>query len=219
MRSTRTTRTIALLTSGLVAVGTLTACGGADPLTEEDAKEALLSEEDFPLDGFKRGTVEGGVADDETMDTSELKSALQMFGEVDGDCEKALDEMAEFKASDILQEGASAEYTKDDTAANLVIGSAEDGDKLVDMMTKLGKSCDSMETSEGGMTLKLDFEEIDENDFRGTLMSMDAMGQKFDVTMGAREVGDNVVAVVGNGVSKEDVTKVAEEQAKKIEDR
>ena len=49
----RTTRTLALITTGLVAAGTLSACGGTEPLDQAGAKEVLLSSEDFPLDGFE----------------------------------------------------------------------------------------------------------------------------------------------------------------------
>lgn len=216
----RTTRTLALLTSGLVAVGTLTACGGADPLSNDEAKEVLLTEDNFPLDGYKRGTVEDGEAKDEAMDVSEMEKGLKQMGEISEECQKALDEMDGFKASDHIDQGASVDFTKDDASVSVMAaGVKDDGKKMLDAMSALGAHCDDIEKSEGGMTVKLAFDEVDQDDFKGTVITVDAMGQKMETTMGARLVGENIVGVVGSQVSKDDVLKVASEQAKAIEDK
>ncbi|WP_462418694.1 hypothetical protein [Kytococcus sp. Marseille-QA3725] len=216
----RTTRVLALMTTGLLAAGSLSACGGAEPLSNDEAKEVLLSEDDFPLDGFKRGEVTDGQAKDENLDPSQMKQGLEQFGELSKECEKALDEMGDYKPSDHMDEGASVEYTNSDKSVVVAAGGVkEDGDKMLDSLSLLGKECDDMEVSEGGMSMKVKFDEIDEDDYRGTLITMDAMGQKMEVTMGGRLVGENFVGVIGNQVSKDDVLKVADEQAKAIEDK
>ena len=216
----RTTRTLALLTSGLVAVGTLTACGGPDPLSNDEAKEVLLTEDNFPLDGYKRGTVEDGEAKDEAMDVSEMENGLKQLGEISEECQKALDDLDGLKASDHIDQGASVDFTKGQSNVSVIAaGVKDDGKKLQDAFATLGAHCDDIEKSEGGLSVKIGFDEVDQDDFKGTQITVDTMGQKKETTMGGRLVGENFVGVFGSDVSKDDVLKVADAQAKAIEDK
>ncbi len=217
----RTTRTLAMITAGLVAAGSLSACGGGpDALDAGGAKEVLLSSEKFPLDGFTQGEVKNEVDQDATMETGDLKKSFEQLGELDEGCKKALDSLGEVKASDYMDSQASADYTKDKQSVALMVGGTKkDGQEILDRFKKVGAECDELSKEEQGMKVTVNFEEVKKDDFEGATISMDVMGQKQDITMGGKTVGENLIMAMGQGISADDAAKVVGEQAKAVEDK
>ncbi|WP_374928387.1 hypothetical protein [Kytococcus sedentarius] len=218
----RTTRTLALITTGLVAAGTLSACGGGpDALDQAGTKEVLLSSEDFPLDGYEQGTVKEGSDNDENIDTEGLKNSFSAFGELNEECKTAMDEMSELKPSDYLEAQSSADYTggENKTVSLMVGGTKEDAQKLIDAFKKLGAECDELKQEQQGVEISVKFDEVDEDNFAGSTITMEAAGEKQELAMGGKTVGDNLVMVMTQGASVDDAQKVVEAQAKAIEDK
>lgn len=209
----RTTRLLALAATGLLAAATLSACGGGpDALDEAGAEEALLTQEEFPLDGWKRDSVEKGVQPDPTgFDASALP-------DVDEDCKKALETFSTLKPSEYLSSSVTGSYSKDDAGLQLqVAGVSKEAEKFIDVTRDLG-GCGTVESDQGGVKVTSEFEEFESDDVRGVRIRSTVGEQKTETWIGGRTVGENLVYALGSGVSEDDLKKVVNAQVDKIED-
>lgn len=215
----RTTRTLALITTGLVAAGTLSACGGTEPLDQAGAKEVLLSSEDFPLDGFEQGEVKEGVEDNDNLDTDGLKDSFASFGELNEECKSAMDGLGELNPKDYLESQASADYENGEKTVSLMVGGTKkDGEDFINALKKLGTDCEELKQEQQGVEISVKFDEVDEDNFTGTTITMEAAGQKQELALGGKTVDDNLVMAMTQGVNADDAAKIVEKQIEAIED-
>ncbi|WP_462418695.1 hypothetical protein [Kytococcus sp. Marseille-QA3725] len=199
--------------AALLSLTTLSACGGGpEALDDDGAKEALLTDDEFPLDGYERGEVTTGVQEQAEFDPSTLP-------DVDEDCRKALEEFGSAKHEELLSSSASARYEKDqDKSIDLQVSGAEkDPEKLIDLTADLD-ACGEVTSDAGGMEVTTSFEGFESDDVRGVRVTTGADGQEQKTWMGGRTAGDNVVYAVGSGVSEDDLAEAVTEQVEKIED-
>ncbi|WP_462418448.1 hypothetical protein [Kytococcus sp. Marseille-QA3725] len=197
----------------------LSACGGGpEALSEEDAKAALLTEENFPLDGYKASKSEDS-SDEESGDSDEqtFEDFIFMFEDVSDECKdagKAMDDLGPSNEDD----NSTATFKKGDKVAEVSLSpGAEEFGKRIDAVEKLADDCG--ELSGGPYGMKMAFEKLENEDARGIKMKIGAMGETQTMTLAAAEVGENTVAVNGEQVSEEDVLKVLDAQKKAVEDK
>lgn len=213
----RRTMTIALTATALLG---LSACGGAEPLTQEQSREALLTQEDFPLEGFTAGTVEEGTSDSETTDAFADFPGAEQFSD---ECTDALASVENVGNKFTTQ--SSVDFTGDDPSATLagpaevtvVVASLEEGDNPLEAVNALSSACDEVKVEEEGMELTINFDEVD-GDAQGTKISLSMAGQEMEMVIAGRENGGNYAVVTGSGVTDEDLMKVLDAQEEKIAD-
>lgn len=205
-------RPAAVLTA-LLTVPAIAACGGGpDALDDAAAEKALLSQDDFPLDGFTRGEVTTGVQKATDFDPSTLP-------DTDETCHKALEDFSAVKPEEYLSSSASARFEdgKDKSVDLQVSGTSKEPEKLIEITRALGE-CKEVKSSGGGVDLTTSFEEFENDDVRGVRVRSEAGGQTQEIWMGGRTAGDNVVYATATGVSEDDLAKVVNEQVSTIED-
>ncbi|HLS45249.1 MAG TPA: hypothetical protein VK045_07425 [Ornithinicoccus sp.] len=215
----RRSMTIALTATALLG---LSACGdGTEPLTQEQTREALLTDADFPLDGFTAGDVTEGSADEggEGDPLSDFPGQDQLSDE----CVEILEGLNELETGFGAQ--SSVDFTGEEDAASplgaptvsVLVASSEEGDNPLDAIDELNSACEEVTIEEEGAEMTLGFEEI-EADAQGTRISMGVMGMTFDITMVGRENAGNYAIVMGTGVSEEQIVEVLEAQEEKMAD-
>jgi hypothetical protein len=215
----RRTMTIALTATALLG---LSACGGGnEALTQEQTREALLTEEDFPLDGFTAGEVTEGSSDDgeEAVPLEDFPGQDQLSDE----CVELLESLEGMDTNFTAQ--SSVDFTGEEGAetplgaptVSLIVASAEESDSPLDAIDELSSACEEVTIEEDGLEMTLAFEDV-EADAQGTNISMSVMGMTFDVTMVGREDDGNFVVVMGMGVSEDDVVEVLEAQEEKMDE-
>lgn len=181
--------------------------------------DALLTEDEFPLDGFTRGTVtqeagsDGASAEEATGALEELTAGQDLSPE----CEEAL------QATDIGQsevgDGSAVDFTGPagstplPTSIALVVAPFE-GDSPLDAMSNVSSACESLTIEEGGQSMTMNFNELDELD--GTEIAMDISGLTVDLIFGGKSNDDVVVLAVSTGVEEADVAKVVDAQLEKV---
>ncbi|WP_256842298.1 hypothetical protein [Ornithinimicrobium cryptoxanthini] len=213
----RRTMTIALTATALLG---LSACGGSEPLTQEQSREALLTQEDFPLDGFAAGTVEEGASDSEATDALADFPGADQFSD---ECTDALESVENVGSKFTTQ--SSVDFTGDDSSATLigpaevtvVVASLEEGDNPLEAVNALSSACDEVKIEEQGMELTINFNEVD-GDAQGAKISLSMGGQAMEMVIAGREDGGNYAVVTGTGVSDEELMEVLDAQEEKIAD-
>ncbi len=215
-------RLVATTGVGMLA---LTACGGGVELTQPQTAEALLSAEEFPLDGFTRGKVEEkepSSEDDASQSTEAADDSLAALLEgqdVPEECREALE--ATDLGEDNFTAQSSVEFTQGDESAPLqtsieLIVATVDGDSPLEPMSTVNDTCEELTIEEDGISMVLSFDDLDELD--GTKMSI-ALGElNVDMLMGGRTEDAMVVAGFATGVEEADLTKVIEAQIAKLDD-
>lgn len=231
MRTTLTRAAVIALTVGSAA--TLAACGsnggggagggdGGTPLTQAQTDKALLTDSEFPLDGWTRGDVQSGVekVDDAAID--DLSKDLPT-DQVSKECIDALGSLAETGTDSIkaqTQADFSPQQTEDTslvpTTVNVVVATV-DGDSPYAKLGEINDACDDVTIEQDGMEMKLSFDELSDGDAQGTKMSVSVMGISIDAVMASKQSGDNVAAVMGTGVSEADVIKILDAQMTKVD--
>lgn len=217
------TRTMFALTAA--AALTLSACGGGgDPLTQEQVSQALLTEDDFPLEGYTAGTVEEGSTDDaeSTAGSEDLLEGFPGADQLSQECQDALTAVASMDVNSGAQ--AKVEFTGsgDDSpmgppTVQLVVASMEGEDNPLDAVDQLNSECEELEIEEGGVSMKMSFNEI-EGDAQGTKIAVEAMGQSMEVIFAGREDGGTYSVVTGTGVGDDEVIQVLDAQDEKIDE-
>lgn len=199
--------------AALLSVSTLAACGGGpDALDEAGAKEALLTQDEFPLDGYTRGTVNTGVQAAGEYDPASAPDTSE-------ECRAALEEFSSIDHTEFLSSSASVRFDAgDDSSLELqVAGVTQEPEKLVDVTHELG-TCGEVTRSEGGLEMTTTFEAFENGDVRGVMMRQDVQGNVVEAWMGGRTAGDNLVYAFGTGVTQDELADVVDEQVATIED-
>ena len=145
--------------AALLSVSTLAACGGGpDALDEAGAKEALLTQDEFPLDGYTRGTVTTGVQAAGEYDPASAPDTSE-------ECRAALEEFSSIDHTEFLSSSASARFDAgEDSSLELqVAGVTQEPEKLVDVTHELG-TCGEVTRSEGGLEMTTTFEAFENGD-------------------------------------------------------
>lgn len=193
----------------------LTACGGGPEALEDDAaaEKALLTDEEFPLDDWTRGTVTTGVVDA----PSPAESDPQPSG--DEDCVKAQEAFFSTVHSEYLSSSATAVYAQDVHNISLqVSGTTKEPDHLIKVTRGLVE-CGEIVGEQGGVEVTSRFERLDQDDVSGVRMVQQyGDSDEVELFMGGRTVGDNIVYAVGQDVSKDDFARVVNEQVEKLQD-
>lgn len=219
-------RSSAVLPLALASLVTLTACGGESDsdgetqLSQAQTAEVLLTQEEFPLEGFTRGTVTEQEADaaEETAAPDTLASLIE-GQDVPEACRTAL-EGASFGEGEMAAE-SSVTFSGDDTSemlpqqVELVVATTE-GTSPLEPLADVNEGCGELELEESGVSMTLSFAALE--DLEGTRMTIAAADQEFEMTMGGRTDGSTVVAVLATGVSEEDVVTVVDAQLTKIDE-
>ncbi|MCK0112228.1 hypothetical protein MWU75_08775 [Ornithinimicrobium sp. F0845] len=216
----RTTTTSGLVLSAVACLG-LSACGGGDdPLTQEQASQALLTEEDFPLEGFTAGEVQEGAAEEDAA-AGELLEDVPGADQFSDECLDALGTLESLDADFTAQ--SMVEFTGEDTGASLlgpptvqvIVASMEEGDNPLELIESLNSACDDITVEEEGMSMTMGFNEV-EGDAQGTTISMGLLGQTLEVTVAGREDGGNYTVVTAVGLSAEELISVLDAQDEKV---
>lgn len=218
------TRTMFAVTAA--AALTLSACGGGggDLLTQEQSADALLTEEEFPLDGFTRGEVEEGSSDDSAESTAGADDLLEGFPGADQlsqECQDALTGIASMETDFSSQSQVEFTGTEGDSllgapTVQLVVASME-GDNVLDAIDSLNSECEEVTIEESGMEMTMSFSEV-EGDAQGTKIGVDMMGQGIEMIFAGREDGGNYTVVTGMGVTDDEVLQVLDAQDEKIDE-
>lgn len=212
------TRTMFALTAA--AALTLSACGGgAEPLTQEQASEVLLTEADFPLDGFTAGTPEEGSSDD-GGGTGDVLEGFPGADQLDQDCQDALTAIASIDADFTAQSsveftGSGEETPMGPPSVQVTVASMEEGDNPLDAVAELNSACEEVTIEEQGMEMTMGFSEV-EGDAQGTKISIGVMGQSLEMTLAGREDGGNYTVVMATGISDDEAIQVLDAQDEKI---
>jgi len=210
----------AVLLCLLTTVGLVTACGASE-LSQQQTADVLLTEEDFPVDGFTRGEVtERDPAADDAQTTAPAEDSLAALVEgqdVPAACRDALEETGLSDADVAAQ--SSATFSGDSsgllpTEVELVVATI-DGDSPLDPLAAVNQECEQLTFEESGITTTLDFTELDTLD--GTTMVITFAEQELTMTVGGRTEGSTVVAVSATGVQEADVERIVQAQFDKIE--
>ena len=214
------TRTILAL-SVTAALG-LSACGsGSELLTQEQATEVLLTQEEFPLEGFTRGEVDSGVAEADEGTAGDL---LEDFPGADQFSQECLDALGSLETMDAdFAAQASVEFLGEESGASLfgqpsvqlVVASMEEGDNPLDMIDSLNSACEEITVEEDGMSMTMSFNEV-EGDAQGTTIAVGVLGQTFELTVAGRESSGNYTVVTAMGIAPEDIIEVLDAQDEKI---
>lgn len=219
----RTTTIARSMTIGLAATALLglSACGGgAEPLTQEQASEALLTQDDFPLDGFTAGSVTEGSSDSEATDALADFPGADQFSD---ECTDALAAVENVGSKFTTQ--SSVDFTGDDPSATLagpaevtvVVASLDEGENPLEAIDALSSVCDEVKIEEQGVELTIGFNEV-EGDAQGTKISLSVAGQEMEMAIAGREDGGNYAIVTGLGVTDEELMEVLDTQEQKVAD-
>lgn len=214
-------RTTALIALTAAATLGLSACGGSEPLSQEQTSAGLLTEAEFPLDGFTAGEITEKEAGDEAPSASMLDS-IPGVDELDPECKEAV------AALDTLDADFSAQSTLDFTGAegdspfgaptvSLVVASIEEGENPLDAVEALNSACEEITIEEEGMSMTMKFAEV-EGDAQGSKISMDIMGETVEFVVAGREDGGNYTVVTGMGVEDAEIIEVLDAQEEKLAD-
>lgn len=227
-------RTISTAASLACVVGLVAACGGgsSEPLTQDQVTKALLTDEEFPLDGLTRGQEETGKPtkdSDSDSSTGDMDDMLE-GSDASDECKEAFKAVDEIDGSDEVEAAASVEYSAENadnpTAAKSVQTMVQvwDGaDDALNRMEELPDKCGTLNIKDdaSGMEMTWSFSELDlpdADDARGVKMKMAVMGQEVDMTMASLLDGDNLTMVLSTGVSDEDTSKVLNKQFDKMQE-
>lgn len=204
----------------LATTGLVTACGASE-LSQQQTADVLLTQEEFPVDGFTRGEVteRDPEADDAdtTASTEDSLAALVEGQDVPDACRDAL-EATGLSDGDVAAQ-SSATFNGDasgllPTEVELVVATI-DGDSPLDPLAAVNQECEQLTFEESGITTTLDFTDLANLD--GTTMVITFAEQELQMTVGGRTEGSTVVAVSSTGVEEADVERIVQAQFDKIE--
>ncbi|USQ80224.1 hypothetical protein NF556_00750 [Ornithinimicrobium faecis] len=215
-------RTRTMFALAAAATLTLSACGGgAEPLTQEQASEVLLTDADFPLEGFTAGTPEEGSSDDDGGGTEDILEGFPGVDQLSQECKDALTAMGSINADFTAQ--TSVEFTGAETeetpmgapSVQVTVASMEEGDNPLDAVSELNSACEEVTIEEQGMEMTMGFGEV-EGDADGTKITIEAMGQSMEMVLAGREDGGNYTVLMATGVTDDEAIQVLDAQDEKI---
>ena len=177
--------------------------------------DALLSAEEFPLDGFTRGEVQQSEGDEDGGSLADLVEGQ----DVPQECLTAL-QATNFDDSNFAAQ-SNVEFTGGDGSAMLPVAvdvnvATISGDSPLTALAAVSNDCDTLSMDEEGMSMTMAFSPLDE--LEGTKMSITVADIDVEAIVGG-EVNDKMmVAAFSTGVPEGDVVKVVDAQMKKVED-
>lgn len=213
-------RTILPALTALAALG-LSACGGGgDPLTQEQTTQALLTQEEFPLEGFTRGEVDEGVEDAEGA-AGDLLEDFPGADQLSAECVEALGSLETLDADFGAQ--STVEFVGEDTEGSLlgpstvqlIVASMEEGDNPLELIESLNSACDDITIEEDGISMTMGFSEV-EGDAQGTTITVEFLGQSLEVTVAGREDAGTYVVVTATGLDDGEIIRVLDAQEEKV---
>lgn len=218
----RTTTTFALAATAAL---TLSACGGgAEPLTQEQTADVLLTEEEFGIDGWTRGEVEVVESDEgeDGADDGATNEFEQLVQETDGVSQECIDALGAVEGDSFGKTTAGSKVTFSGSGGDMLPEEAElvvvsiDGDSPLAAFDAINEECSDIEIEQDGMTMKMGFTALDGMD--GSKISMEVMGMKVEMIMGGVQDGDNIVALMGSGLDEGQVKEIVDRQMEKVAD-
>ena len=156
---------------------------------------------------------------EDNLDTDGLKNSFASFGKLNEECESAMDGLGELNPKDYLESQASADYENGDKTVSLMVGGTKkDGEDFINALKKLGTDCEELKQEQQGVEISVKFDEVDEDNFTGTTITMEAAGEKQELALGGKTVDDNLVMAMTQGVNADDAATIVEKQIEAIED-
>ncbi|MGI8946797.1 MAG: hypothetical protein ACR2FV_02205 [Ornithinimicrobium sp.] len=210
---------VPLLLLAVCATG-MSACSDSE-LRQDQTADVLLTQEEFPLEGFTRGEVtereptEDGA--ESTASTDDSLAALIEGQDVPDACREALE------ATGLSDEGVVAQSSVTfsgessgllPTEAELVVATT-DGTSPLDALATVNQECEELRLEESGVTTTLEFTELDNLD--GTNIVIAFGDQELRLTVGGRTEASTLVAVSSTGVEEGDVEQIVQTQFDKID--
>lgn len=189
-------RRVAALSALVLSTALVAGCsGGPEALSYDEAKDTLLSEDAFPLDGFTRT-----INDDQGTESQDDQPMTDIVGVFQGvpsgctDAARAVDDGDTFTDYDET-DSPSASFRKGDQHTELRIAEKpEDYEDGIKAVQKVAEECGELSGGPSGMSVT--FEEVDEDDAEGMELVLNAGGQEMRLSMLATAVGENVVYMV-----------------------
>ncbi len=205
-----------LSAAAIIAVGVigLSACGGSVELDQAQTAGALLSAEEFPLDGFTRGEVEQSSGDEDGGSLADLVEG----GDVPEKCLTAL-KATNFDDSNFAAQ-SNVEFTGGDESALAPVAvdinvATLSGDSPLTALAAVSKECETLTMDDDGMTVTMSFSPLEE--LEGTKMSIQVAEIDLEAIVGGEASDKMMVAAFSTGVDEADVVKVIEAQMTKVE--
>lgn len=196
----------------------LSACGGGLELSQDQTAEAVLSAEEFPLDGFTRGDIDESLPEegDEEADEDSLAALLE-GQDVSAPCQEAL-EATDLSGGTITAQ-SKATFTQGDDSAPLpteveLVVATVDGDSPLAALASVNDECDEITVEEEGLSMTMSFENLE--DLEGTKVSVSVDELTIDMLMGGTSQDSMVVAAVATGVDESELTQVVDAQMEKL---
>ncbi|CAN5430902.1 hypothetical protein BH23ACT6_BH23ACT6_17690 [soil metagenome] len=196
----------------------LSACGGGLELSQDQTAEAVLSAEEFPLDGFTRGDIDESLPEegDEEADEDSLAALLE-GQDVSAACQEAL-EATDLSGGTITAQ-SKATFTQGDDSAPLpteveLVVATVDGDSPLAALASVNDECDEITVEEEGLSMTMSFENLE--DLEGTKVSVSVDELTIDMLMGGTSQDSMVVAAVATGVDESELTQVVDAQMEKL---
>lgn len=210
---------VPLLLLSLCLIG-LSACSDRE-LTQAQTADVLLTEGEFPIEGFTRGEVNEREPTEDAAETTaspdDSLAALIEGQDVPDACREALE------ATGLSDEGvvAQSSVTFSGESSDLLPREAElvvvttDGSSPLDALATVNQECEELRLEESGVTTTLEFTEL--NNLDGTNIAIAFGDQELSLTVGGRTEGSTVVAVSSTGVEEGDVEQIVQAQFDKID--
>ncbi len=207
-----------LSAAAIIGVGIigLSACGGSVELDQAQTAEALLSAEEFPLDGFTRGEVEQSSGDEDGGSLADLVQGE----DVPEKCLTAL-EATNFDDSNFAAQ-SNVEFTGGDAstqipvAVDINVATLSGDDSPLTALAAVSKECDTLSMDDEGASMTMTFSPLEE--LEGTKMSIKVAEIDLEAVVGGEASGKMMVAAFSTGVDEADVVKVIEAQMTKVKD-
>ncbi|MGB5935686.1 MAG: hypothetical protein WBG76_07450 [Ornithinimicrobium sp.] len=202
------------------AVLGLSACGSGLELSQEEAAEAMLTAEEFPLEGFTRGEVDESWPEGGEEETDEDSLAALLEGQdVPEACQEAL-EATDLNSGTITAQ-SKATFTQGDESAPLpteveLVVATVDGDSPLDALAAVNDECDEITVEEDGLAMTMSFSDLE--DLEGTKVSVAVDELTIDMLMGGTSQDSMVVAAVATGVDEGELKDIVDTQVDKMSD-
>lgn len=201
---------------------TLTACGGNEPLTQEQSASVLLTEEEFGVDGWTRGEVQDASDDDTDQSTAgaedTVEDAFEGLG-IPQACQDALTSIQDGQFGS-LPVGSSVSFTGEQGGlvaeeAQLVVGTVEGANPLQGLGA-VNQECADLEIEQGPAAVTMSFQAVEGLD--GTKMTMTLLDEAIEMLLVGRQDGDTVVALTATGLEEDQARRIVERQLEKLTD-
>lgn len=213
-------RPVVLLCLLSASAAGLSACGASE-LTQAQTASVLLTQEEFPVEGFTRGEVsERDPAEDDAETTASADDSLAALIEgqdVPDACREALEATGLSDAGVVAQSSVTFSGESSGllpTEAELVVA-VTDGASPLDALVAVNTECEELTLEESGISTTLKFTELE--NLEGTKMVVAFADQELTLTVGGRTEGDTLVAVSSTGVEEADVEQIVQAQFDRID--